>query len=660
MLQPESMIEVELVVPEKDIMAVTKKIGGMGVFQMTDGAQMTSGKESGAANAEAWQEKASGFAALERRIQTLLQTLGADEGQPPSDGVQDSADTIIDLEQTRQEVDRLEPEIRKASEQIASENKRIEQMEATQRQLEPVAGIEVDVSSLRNWRYTFSVLGTMPTANIERLETSLSRTPHILLPLRQDKQNAIVWLAGAQSNADVLGRAMRSAYINALAVPEGYQGTPSEIINTLQVSINEAQNNITGQRKTLAGLRGTLEKPLQELLWKVRASRLLVDAVVHSGKLRYTYFVVGWLPQVRFDRFKQTVKQASQETLIESFPINRSHPDPNVPVSLNNPRLLSPFENLVTTFGRPRYNEIDPTLVMAIMFPLLYGAMFGDAGQGLVLVLFGILLASRRIKKLSGAASLGELIIACGSSATIFGVLYGSFFGFENVIPALWMRPIENIMQILIIAIVGGVILLTIGFLLGLYNAYVARDWSRFFFDHYGLVGMALYYSLLGLAVKVFLGDKFPVPTSVFAVIAIISALGVALSEVFIHLLEGHRPLIEESMATYPIQIFFELFETVIGFLSNTLSYIRVGAFAVAHAGLSNAIFILAGLTGPVGGVGYWIVVFLGNVFIIGFEGFIVAIQTMRLSYYEFFTKFFTGGGKNYEPLKLYPSRQES
>ena len=659
MFRPEPMIEVELVVPEKDILAVTKGISGQGVFQMTDGTQLTSGKELGAANTEAWQEKASGFAGLERRIQTLLQTLGADEGQPPT-RAEDDADTLIELDQARQEVDRLEPEVRKANDQIANENKRIEQMEATLRQLEPVAGIDVDVSGLRNARYTYSVLGTIPTANIQRLETSLSRTPHIFIPLRQDKQNAVVWLAGAESNADILGRAVKSAYINPLVLPEGYQGTPTEIIGTLRGNIEEARKNIGEQKKTLARLRGTLEKPLQDLLWRVRTSRLLVDAVVHSGKLRYTYFVVGWLPLTRFERFTQRVKQISKETLIESFPVDRSRPGQNVPVFLNHSRLLGPFQSLVTTFGRPRYNEVDPTIVMAIMFPLLYGAMFGDAGQGLILVLFGMLLASRRIKKLSGMASIGGLIVACGASATLFGVLYGSFFGFENVIPAVWMHPIENITEILIVAIVAGVILLTIGFLIGLYNAYVARDWARFFFDHFGIVGMALYYSLLGLAVKAFLGDRFPVPSTVFVVIAIISALMVAFSEVFIHLLEGHRPLIEESLATYPIQIFFELFETLIGFLSNTLSYIRVGAFAVAHAGLSNAFFILGALVGPPGSVPYWIVLIIGNIFIVGFEGFIVFIQTMRLSYYEFFTKFFTGGGKTYEPLKLYPSKPES
>ena len=122
-------------------------------------------------------------------------------------------------------------------------------------------------------------------------------------------------------------------------------------------------------------------------------------------------------------------------------------------------------------------------------------------------------------------------------------------------------------------------------------------------------------------------------------------------SEVFKHLVDGHRPLIHGGVGLYLFQAFVELFEKLIGFMSNTLSYIRVGAFAVAHAGLSGAIFVLAKLAGPEFSVGYWVVVVLGNLFIVGFEGLIVGIQTLRLEYYEFLGKFFKGGGMPYEPL---------
>ena len=248
--------------------------------------------------------------------------------------------------------------------------------------------------------------------------------------------------------------------------------------------------------------------------------------------------------------------------------------------------------------------------------------------------------------------------MACGLVATLFGFLYGSIFGMENVLPALWMRPMDNIMQILLITIGAGVVLLSIGFLIGILNAWMARDWGRLLFDRNGIAGLVLYWSIIGLAAGFFIGG-FPIPVLVFLILVVVSGLVVMFSEVLEHLIEGIRPLIGESLPTYAIQVFFELFETMVSFLSNSLSYVRVGAFAVAHVGLSAVFFILAELVSPVHGIGYWFVIALGIVFIVGFEGLIVGIQSMRLEYYEFFSKFFTGGGAHYEPLTLVPPAEE-
>jgi V/A-type H+/Na+-transporting ATPase subunit I len=266
--------------------------------------------------------------------------------------------------------------------------------------------------------------------------------------------------------------------------------------------------------------------------------------------------------------------------------------------------------------------------------------------------------ASRKVRALRGMASLGTIIVACGLVATLFGFLYGSIFGLENVLPALWLRPMDNIMQILTVAIGAGVVLLSLGFLLGMLNAWRARDWGRLLFDHNGFAGFVLYWSLIGLAAGAFVAG-FPVRPLVFVVPAFVAGLAVMFSEVLTRLIARHRPLVEGGLGTYAIGTIFELFETLISLLSNSLSYVRVGAFAVAHSGLSAVVFILAEMVSPTRGVGYWIVVALGNLFVIGFEGLIVGIQTMRLEYYEFFSKFFAGGGMRYQPISLLPTAKE-
>jgi V/A-type H+-transporting ATPase subunit I len=284
--------------------------------------------------------------------------------------------------------------------------------------------------------------------------------------------------------------------------------------------------------------------------------------------------------------------------------------------------------------------------------------MFGDVGHGLILAILGAIVTSKKVKAFKGLASLGPIVLACGIFSMIFGFLYGSIFGYEEILHPLWMQPGKNIMTILIITIAGGMIVLSLGFLINIYNALRVKDWSLAFFNHNGVIGLVLYWSLIGLGLSA-LVPGFPVPTTIFVVTAIIGAAGMMFSEVFIRLIEGQRPLIEGGFAMFFVQAFFELFETIISYLSNSLSFVRVGAFAVAHGNLGAVFFILAEMIDPSKGIGYWLMFLLGLLFIVGFEGLIVGIQTMRLTYYEIFGKFFTGGGKKFEPLTLHPAEND-
>lgn len=653
MFFPKAMTEIEMIVPSRDLVTVTKILSGHGVFHQADSSYSYPSSASGSDSPNLWQERAAEFAALERRIQTIMQTLGVEEGRPPTT----DSDPVIEVEAVRSIVEGIEAEAKKTSDQLVEEKKRLEQFDGNLRQLEPISDVDFDISSLRNSRYLFSMLGLIPAANVDRLQTSLARVPYVFMTLRSDPQKPIVWLTGTQSNADVIERAARSAYLDPLTLPEGYEGTPAQIIKSLNEMAAGTQANISKLNAELGRLADVHGEQLRSLLWKVHESRILADAIVRFGRLRYTYVVVGWVPSDDLEELSQRIKLVSKETLIETLPTNRHGTNRDVPVALEHSKFLRPFQMLVTTYARPRYGELDPTWLIALTFPLLFGAMFGDVGHGLLLAGLGALISSRKVKALRGLAGLGGLITICGLVAAVFGFLYGSLFGYEDILPALWLHPLENILEILMVAIGAGIILLTLGFLIGIFNAWISRDWGRLFFDHNGLAGFVLYWSLLGLLGSAL--GKLPVSPMVFIILAAVSGLMIMFSEVLKHLVEGHRPLVEGGLGTYAIQAPVELFETVISFLSNSLSYVRVGAFAVAHGGLSAAIFILAGLFGSKYGIGYWVVVVLGNLFIVGFEGLIVGIQTMRLSYYEFFSKFFTGGGMRFEPLRLTPPEEE-
>lgn len=655
MFLPQAMTEIELVVPEKDVLAVTELLAEQGVFHPVDVSHLSLEAESG--SEDNWQQRFAAYSALERRVLALMKTLNVEEGQPSPELAKLQ---LIDIDLVSLTIDHIEQEIQEITRDLEQGQKRLEQLQRYIYQLEPLMHLDIDISALRSLRYLVALLGIMPADNVERLRTSLIHIPYVLLILREENRQAVVLLVGARRDAGILERAARSAYLNPLKLPDDYRGTPDQIIAAVRAGIKRMEQHIADQKVEIERRHNTLGRQLRALLWRLRISRMVAEAVVRYGKRHYTYLIVGWVPTDRVENLSQQLHQVSSAIFIEARTPVRHNENQNVPTSLNNPPFLRPFQQLVTNYGYPRYAEIDPTPLMALTYPLIFGIMFGDVGHGAVMTLLGGLLISRRVKVLRGLGDLGPLIFLCGLVATLFGFLYGSVFGLEHILPALWLRPLRNISDILLVTVITGTALLNIGFLCYLANAWLARDWGHFISGRNGIAGIVLYWALVGFVVKTF-APNLPIPLSstIFGLLAGIAGIAIVFEGVLSNWIAGRRPLLESGFGTYLVQAFFELFETLLGFLSNTLSYVRMGAFAVAHGGLSAVVFILAEMVSPSHGIGYWLVAALGNLVIIGFEGLIVGIQTLRLEYYEFFSKFFTGGGASYTPLKLLSQAKE-
>jgi len=667
MFFPKAMTEIELIIPSKDLVPVTKVLSGRGVFHQLDSTYL--GMEN--TGPSAWQEKAGNYSTLERRVQGIFQTLGLAEEYP----AKADADSMVEMEALRSKVDRIDGDVKVSGDQLVSEKKRLELLESQLRQLEPIAHVNYEVGALRKSNFLHSILGVIEADKVERLQTSLSRVPHVFFTLTDDPKKPIVWLLGPHSASDNLDRAAKSAFLNPLSLPDELNGTPEKITATLKKEAEASRQKISELEATLGKFSEKYRQELKELLWDSHISRVMADSIVRFGQLRHTYVVVGWVPSDQLENLTMRLKQASPEILIEAVPTSRSGHHSNVPIALTNNKWLKPFQDLIVTYGRPSYGEFDPTILVALTFPILYGAMFGDLGQGLILMLVGILAHNRIFMK--GLQSLGLLFVYCGASATVFGYVYGSVFGFEGHLIEEYLHfhfepifnPLGNITDILSLAMDAGIVILILSFLLSLFNNIRSRDWAHFWFGHTGVVALIFYISFLALlggylaqnpiAPKLAIAiSQFPLP---WIAMAGVLALVVWFSDLLRNLVEGHRPLIEEKgvggFFMFLLQSFFmNLFESAIGMLSNTLSFMRVGAFAVAHGGLSLAIFSLAGEEPT---LGFWITILIGNIFIIGLEGLIVYIQTMRLHYYEIFGKFFHGGGMRFEPLVLNPSKEE-
>jgi len=330
-------------------------------------------------------------------------------------------------------------------------------------------------------------------------------------------------------------------------------------------------------------------------------------------------WVTGWTDDLKGRSLARALEHSGTRALLRLKP---PPPGTRPPQVLDNPRWLRPFEVFPRALGVPGADEPDPTPLLALVAPLLFGYMFGDAGQGLVLVLVGWALRDR--------FEVARLLIAGGISSVMFGLLFGSLFAREDLIPALWLHPMQEPVTVLMVPLTFAVLLLSLGQLLsglGALRRGAAGRWlmtdAGFLLLYLGLIGLVSGAStiqpvLLGLSW--YLLGSFVVTRKLLGTLA-----------AFGHLLEGG------------LQI-----------LVNTLSFARVGAFALAHAALSAAVVAMANATGSMAGA--ISIMILGNAFIILLEGLVVSVQTARLLLFEFFNRFLRGTGRVFRPLPPPPA----
>ena len=326
--------------------------------------------------------------------------------------------------------------------------------------------------------------------------------------------------------------------------------------------------------------------------------------------------------------------------------------DRDAPVRLINIRLLKPFELLVKTMGMPANSEIDPTPLTALTFVVMFALMFGDLGQGLVLAAIGVVLkyyAHKKGRESMGAA--GGILVVCGLAAAACGLLYGSVFSSEHLIPALWFHPMERILDLFSATILLGVVFICAGLGVNIINALINRDYPAAFFEKRGLSIFVLYTAVVLLAIRSLYSGRIPAPWEagifVLAPLLIFTLRGVLGPLLF----QAPRP---PSVAEYVIETIMEIVEICLSLFANTISFIRIGAFALAHAGLSIVTYTLAALADPsLNSVAAITIIVIGNIFIIAFEGLVCGIQSLRLEYYEFFGKFFKGDGVAFAPFTL-------
>jgi V/A-type H+-transporting ATPase subunit I len=364
------------------------------------------------------------------------------------------------------------------------------------------------------------------------------------------------------------------------------------------------------------------------------------------GEIAGMLAITGWIPTPAFEDVKAMVSASGPNVLLLSEPgesfVKRGN---KIPTLLKNGPFVRYFQEIVRLYSLPSYGEYDPTPIVAVSFCLFFGMMFGDVGHGLALSAGAWLLNKKGILPVV----YERILIIAGFSSAMFGFLYGSVFGEEGILPALWLSPMEDVNTLIAVSVLIGAMFLTLGSCLRLLSYYRRREWGPFFFSVEGVAGL-IFYWLAGLLLVInFVNGtsvwitmlQWVLGAALFALLATFFLSNVLSKKLFGHAEEGGMVHV------------FTIFDALISFISNTASFVRLAAFAMNHAGLSMATFMIYDMVhgAPGGRFTSLLVLLLGNLLIIGLEGLIVFIQTLRLEYYEFFSKFLTGGGKPFSPI---------
>lgn len=509
----------------------------------------------------------------------------------------------------------------------------------------PIVKSDVHLETLGKLEYIKYRFGRMPKSSYAKLDSYLKDLPVYFTVMTTDNDNVWGMYFVSEGNTENIDRVFATLYFERLAIDGNEEGTPAEIIEKLnrrnteyRTEMDELKNRID---TTVAAQKSDLLRAYADIKFEYD----LYNIRKYTVNSRTSFCITGWLPEDEAEKMIAMTEGDADCMIIADNPDAVKHITP--PTKLKNPRIFKPFEEFVRMYGVPNYNEIDPTPFLGIAYTLLFGIMFGDVGHGLILAIAGLLMIAAK-----KGGFLAKLLVPIGLSSTFFGFVYGSFFGMEGehaIVKPLWFTPFESgetMMNTLLYAIVIGVVIILLCMIFNIINGLRQKNWQKALFSQNGFAGMLFYVVVIYCALSMVSGSSKPL--GVAAVMIIISLAAIFLQEPLGKLAAKQKDWMPKEKGGFIMETFFETFEILLSFVTNTVSFLRVGAFALSHAGMMSVVIIFMFRLGMGGSIA---VTLFGNALVIGLEGLIVGIQVLRLGFYEMFSRFYDGDGREFKPL---------
>ena len=504
--------------------------------------------------------------------------------------------------------------------------------------IKELSGFDFNIQELIGMKYIKFRYGNVPNENIFEIEQELKEDMNVIyFKLKKEEENTWIVYLTTEEYANDVDAFFNMQEFERILLPNDFPGTLSELISNLKLEYNENEIKQGEYEKEFKFFQNEKKNRLISCYDQLKDYELvnkIKKYIMHDKK--QTFYMVIWVPETNLDSiidmleqykyFDYSIRDGKKEEIKE-------------PTKLKNNRFIKPFEMLVKMYGIPNVKELDPTLFVAITAFIMFGFMFGDVGHGAVLLLIGVLLMRKKM-------SLGPVMLAGGISSIIFGFLYGSIFGKEDILKSKLISPMENINTMLISGIVVGSVFILMAMILNIINGIRNREIKKIFFDKNGLAGFLLYGFVLFCIANFFLTGKMLFSMSVIVIIALILIMLILFGDSLSMKIQKQKEKVKVAF----VERIFDIVEMLLSLASNTISFLRLAAFAINHVGLCMAVYLLANM---VQGAGNFLIAIIGNVIVIVLEGLIVAIQVLRLEYYELFSRFYEGNGREYQNISV-------
>ncbi|MHC4742987.1 MAG: V-type ATP synthase subunit I [Planctomycetota bacterium] len=649
------MIQLFAVVLGRDSERVTEALLGEGVMQFVGMSQFEGEKPESISTVKP-EVSLTEISDLRKRIEGFLHSGGIIPSTPEEAHLNNRAPVAIGEEKAR--LDRINSERESIRERQRVIQQEVLKLEDIKRQVDLYGTGLSDATLPARHSFISMQIGRLPASNVKQFEDALKAFPSLSVKLGQENDMSHHLMVTMKRDDSKINTILANVGWAKIELPGELRSVKKDVFNEISAKLE----NLTGEQKKL-------EKKANDLVRKEGEHLREVQTNFESSSR--TVIFSGWLPANKKERLTQKIKEASQGRCYLEWnePDSRHVIRDEVPVQFSNPKVLAPFQMLVSNFGVPRYGDIDPTPIVMPLYLSMFGLMFADLGQGLILAILGIigafLLKKQEARK--GLYHLCWLLIWCGASSMVFGTLFGSFFGmtfkplwfdFHGIVSghSAHTSAINDVYDILSITIYFGITVIALGLLFNWINLIRSGKWAELLFDKGGVFGGWIYAGgiYIGYYMVSHRYKELPSGMTLFLLAGLPSLL------LFIkgpYHYFAHRAAHGENKSNLFLAFMnmlmewiVELLEIFAGYLSNTLSFMRVAGLGIAHVCLMISFFTLAEMTSGIGSV---IILILGNLLVIGLEGLTAGIQALRLSYYEFFTKFFHGTGKLYNPISL-------